>query len=156
MAWRSWLGVSTLAWGDLVGSSLPGTVTEPTMSMAGNRLHINAKDAAGFGLSYVAEILFDNTANTSLAGSEAGLIHLYSKTPSFCYDIPITAASMSYAHARIHTIDTQGQKAVTATLHSAVVFDSNVISDNFVNYLAGRIANLLETAGSEAIVYKGN
>jgi len=45
---------------------------------------------------------------------------------------------------------------VTTTLHSAVVFDSNVISDNFVNYLAGRIANLLETAGSEAIVYKGN
>ena len=113
--------MSTLAWGDL-GSSLPGTVTEPTMSMAGTP-HITLKDAAGFGLSYVAEIL-STTQRTSQAGNEAGLIHLQ-QDAQLCYDIPITAASMSYTNARIHTTT---RKAECRPQHcTARWFDSNVI-----------------------------
>lgn len=128
-------------------AALPVKVNNMSLSNDNNRLYIRAEIDPGTapGSIYILQLLFDDKEDTAIQGTEEGLITAASAYPFFTYDIPLTMGKYTYAHCRIITVNLMGQADTCDTVHSPLVIDLTIISDNLVNYLADRLAEKLIT-----------
>lgn len=130
---------------DLISDYVPKAVDMATISKSENRLYISADPVEGVGVSYVCQLLFDDAADTTIAGNETGLIELSGKNPKFTYDMPLNVGNYSYVHARIISVSMLGASVACDTIHNTVDISGNLLSDTLVNYFAARLAEKLVT-----------
>jgi len=141
------------AYVDMVTDNKPPAAREPSLSIIDNGLCLAAERAEGelCGQSYRAEILLDNDAETMITGLEPGLITLHSNTPVFRYDIPISKGKYGYAHGRIVSTSFTKVEDSTQTLHVSLVLDNDIIDDSFLNFLALKMSERMQTQQGEPL-----
>lgn len=141
------------AYTDVVTSNKPPAAATPSLSIIDNALCLTAQipGEALFGQAYRAEILLDNDAETEITGAEPGLITLHSSIPSFRYDIPISKGKYDFAHARIVSTSLANNEEAGDTLHTTLVLDSDLIDDSFLNFLALKMSERMQTQQGEPL-----
>ncbi|MDD2230272.1 MAG: hypothetical protein PHY48_12775 [Candidatus Cloacimonetes bacterium] len=148
--------VNLPAYGDLINKDAPPKAENLSISTADNRLYINADlpSDAFSGQTYGLELLFNDDSDTEIIGNEIGLIRQSSSKCTYTYDIPISMAKYSYAHARIVSLSLLGEESCSETIHISVTIDGAAISDNLISYLAARVAEKVVTQNDEPLKYK--
>lgn len=141
------------AYTDVVTSNKPPAAANPSLSIIDNALCLTAQipGEALFGQAYRAEILLDNDAETEITGAEPGLITLHSSIPSFRYDIPISKGKYAFAHARIVSTSLANNEEATKTFHVTLVLDTDIIDDSFLNFLALKMSERMQTQQGEPL-----
>jgi hypothetical protein len=121
-----------------------------------NRLYINAEPAPESppGVSYLAEILFDFSEISEIQGSELGLVRISSSVPAFSYDVPLMQAQAPWVHVRIATVSMHGLMNFTDTLHRELQYDANFINEEFLNLMARKMSDMIQTQAGEPLTVK--
>lgn len=150
------LHVVTAAPVDIVDNSTPPAPMYMSLGVEQNRLYIGAREAVDvpFGCTYIAQILFNMDEVTDLYGDEQGLITLHSSKPVFTYDLPLLQAMKPFVHARMLAIALNGKTNSTDTLHTHFSFDANVFNDEFINFMAARMSERIQTQAGEPLSLK--
>ncbi len=146
--------VATPGVNDLISEYIPKVVDNPAISKGENRLYITSDPVEGVGISYVCQLLFDDAAETSITGNEAGLIELSGKNPKFTYDMPLNVGNYSFVHARIISVSLLGESVACDTIHNTVDISGDLLSDTLVNYFAARLAEKLVTQDDTSLKIK--
>lgn len=121
-----------------------------------NRLYINAEPAPKSppGVSYLAEILFDFSEKSEIQGSELGLVRISSSVPAFSYDVPLMQAQAPWVHVRIASVSMHGLMTFTDTLHRELQYDANFINEEFLNLMARKMSDMIQTQAGEPLTVK--
>jgi hypothetical protein len=121
-----------------------------------NRLSINAEPGTDTppGCSYIAEILFNNYDKTEISGTEAGLVRISSNSPSFSYDVPLMQSQSPWVHARIASVSMFGIKSYTDTMHCELRYDADFINEDFLNLMASKMAEKIQTQDGQPLAAK--
>ncbi len=121
-----------------------------------NRLSINAEPGQDTppGCSYLAEILFNSSDSTEITGTEDGLVRISSNSPQFSYDVPLMQSQSSWVHTRIASVSMFGIKTFTETMHCELLYDANFINEEFLNLMAIKMAEKIQTQDGQPLAAK--
>ena len=121
-----------------------------------NRLYVNAEPGPDTppGCSYIAEILFDSSDKTEITGTESGLLRISSSIPSFSYDVPLMQSQSPRVHARIASVSMHGLMTFTDTLHCELQYDANFINEEFLDLMARKMSDMIQTQAGEPLTVK--
>jgi len=127
-----------------------------SMVIGKNRIFINANPGplTPPGCSYIAQILFDSSPLTKISGTEANLVRISSSTPAFSYDVPLMQSQYPWVHARIASVSIFGIETFTPTMHSALDYSVDFINDAFLNLMAHKMADMIQTQAGEPLAAK--
>lgn len=148
--------VSAYSPDDLITPDAPGVPINPAVSVANNRLVIVAEkpENATVGSNYRFEILFDDSAGTNIQGNEPQLLVFYGYEPRFVYDLPLMQAVKSHVHVRVSCVSAYGVVSAGDTKHTTVSFDDTVFSESFMDYLALKISEKVQTQDGTPLTAK--
>ena len=138
---------------DIVHNSRPEIVTALTISTVNNRLYISAQEPTLqlSGTTYRLEMVMDNSTETEVTGNEEGLISFTNSQPFFGYDLPLTKGKYVYAHCRIVSRSFTGIEDHSLTEHSSIEIDTDIINDSFLDFIAARMSEKMQTQGGEPL-----
>lgn len=121
-----------------------------------NRLSINAEPGQDTppGCSYLAEILFNSSDSTEITGTEDGLVRISSNSPQFSYDVPLMQSQSRWVHTRIASVSMFGIKTFTETMHCELLYDANFINEEFLNLMARKMSDMIQTQAGEPLTIK--
>lgn len=132
---------------DLVLRYNPKEAKDLSASILENRLRVVGvpDPEEQFGVSYRLEMLYDDTIDTEIVGNEPGLVTMSSNVPIFSSELPITAGKYSYIHLRCVTRSLFGDEVYGETMHVAVAIDTDVFNDNYLNHIALKMSERMQT-----------
>ena len=142
--------------GDLFNSSHAPVPRNNSLVAIKNRIYINAVPDPDTppGCSYIAEILFDTSGKTEITGTESGLLRISSSIPSFSSDVPLMQSQSPWVHARIASVSIFGFESFTDTMHCELGYDVDFINDQFLNLMAKKMSDMIQTQNGEPLTIK--
>lgn len=141
---------------DLIVMSSPGEPINQAVSIANNRVVISADkpENVPVGASYRFDILFDGVPDTQIGGNEAQLLTFYSNVPRFVYDIPMMQSGKAYVHVRMSCVSAYGAASSGTTRHVPVSFDDTALNESFLDYMAQKVAEKVQTQDGTPLTAK--
>ena len=132
---------------DIIDENVPPEARDVSISSVENTICIvgGVPEREPPGVTYRAEILLDDGELTEIKGTEPGLISMINSTPVFRYDLPISKGKYSYVHVRVASVTLMRKEQITATLHSKVSLDTDVLNDSYLNYIALKMSERMQT-----------
>lgn len=143
--------------GDIFMTTEPQSPKKASLVAQQNRIYLNADPGPEIpapGCQYIAEILFDYSDSTKITGTETNLLSLSSALPVFTYDVPLMQASAPWVHARIAALSLSGLKSYSETIHCELLYDVNFISEQFLNLMASKMAEKIQTQDGNPLTAK--
>jgi hypothetical protein len=148
--------VQSPSYSDIISDNKPDAPSNQSLVVNQNRIIVTADPPpyAAIGLLYRFEILMNNSHDTNIQGNEEGLITAISRSPRFAYDLPLGQGHHSYVHARITCLSLMNKSSDASTIHCPVNLDVNLFNENYLNYLAIKMAEKIQTQDGQPLAAK--
>lgn len=141
------ISIGSPGFSDAINEDPPPQTTDLSVSSSENAIIISAKrpEFVPLGMKYRAEILLDDNPDNQITGTEPGLITIIGTDPVFRYDLPLWIRKKTHCHARIVSVSLMHQECFTDTLHCPLSMDTDIMSDSYLNFIALKMSERMQT-----------